>query len=63
MPKELDIDIYDFAAYIAKLCAVKNYFVNLTKLQKLMYCVYGAVLWTVPNRQNSHKRLQLDTFL
>ena len=44
MPKELDIDIYDFAAYIAKLCAMKNYFVNLTKLQKLMYCVYGAVL-------------------
>ena len=44
MPKELDIDIYDFAAYIAKLCAVKNYFVNLTKLQKLMYCVYGALL-------------------
>ena len=44
MPKELDVDIYDFAAYIAKLCAVKNYFVNLTKLQKLMYCVYGAVL-------------------
>jgi hypothetical protein len=37
MPKELDIDIYDFAAYIAKLCAMKNYFVNLTKLQKLMY--------------------------
>lgn len=23
---------------------MKNYFVNLTKLQKLMYCVYGAVL-------------------
>ena len=44
IPKELDIDIYDFAAYIAKFCAVKNYFVNLTKLQKLMYCVYGAVL-------------------
>lgn len=44
MPKELDIAIYDFAAYIAKLCAMKNYFVNLTKLQKLMYCVYGAVL-------------------
>ena len=44
MPKELDIVIYDFAAYIAKLCAMKNYFVNLTKLQKLMYCVYGAVL-------------------
>ena len=44
MPKELDIDIYDYAAYIAKLCAMKNYFVNLTKLQKLMYCAYGAVL-------------------
>lgn len=44
MPKELNIDIYDFAAYIAKLCAMKNYFVNLTKLQKLMYCAYGAVL-------------------
>lgn len=43
MSKELDIDIYDFASYIAKLCAMKNYFVNLTKLQKLMYCVYGAV--------------------
>ena len=38
------IDIYDYAAYIAKLCAMKNYFVNLTKLQKLIYCVYGAVL-------------------
>lgn len=44
MSKELDIDIYDFASYIAKLCAMKNYFVNLTKLQKLMYCVYGFVL-------------------
>lgn len=44
MPKELDIDIYDFAAYIVKLCAMKNYFVNLIKLQKLMYCAYGAVL-------------------
>ena len=42
--KELEIDIYDFAAYIAKLCASKNYFINLTKLQKLMYCVYGFVL-------------------
>jgi hypothetical protein len=34
IPKELNIGIYDFAAYIAKLCAMKNYFVNLTKFQK-----------------------------
>ena len=36
MPKELDIDIYDFAAYIAKLCAMKNYFMNLTISKSIM---------------------------
>lgn len=37
-------DSIDVAAYITKYCASHNYFINLTKLQKLMYCVYGAVL-------------------
>lgn len=44
MTKELMLDSQDVAAYITKICARKNYFINLTKLQKLMYCVYGAVL-------------------
>lgn len=34
----------DVAAFIAKYVANKNQYINLTKLQKLMYCVYGAVL-------------------
>lgn len=44
MTKELHLDSQDVAAYITKFCADENYFINLTKLQKLMYCVYGAVL-------------------
>lgn len=41
---ELHIDSLDVAAYVTKTCAQKNLFINLTKLQKLMYCVYGAFL-------------------
>lgn len=44
MAKELNIDSIDVAAYVTKICARKNLFINLTKLQKLIYCVYGAVL-------------------
>lgn len=44
MTKELHLDSQDVAAYITKICAHKNFFINLTKLQKLMYAVYGAVL-------------------
>lgn len=39
-----ELDSLDMAAYIVKYCAMKNYFINLTKLQKLLYCCYGAVL-------------------
>lgn len=37
-------DSIDVAAYVTKECAQKNFFVNLTKIQKLVFCVYGAVL-------------------
>ena len=39
-------DSIDVAAYVTKQCAQKNFFVNLTKIQKLVFCVYGAVLAT-----------------
>lgn len=44
MLAELNLDSRDVAAYIVKYCAYKNYFINLTKLQKILYCCYGAVL-------------------
>ena len=44
MTKELHLDSQDVAAYITKFCADENYFINLTKLQKLMYCVYPTVI-------------------
>ena len=31
-------------AYIYKKCADNNVFVNVTKLQKLLYCCYGVIL-------------------
>lgn len=43
-------DIIDVAAYVTKECAQKNFFVNLTKIQKLVFCVYGAVLATSGER-------------
>ncbi|MBQ2267476.1 MAG: DUF4065 domain-containing protein [Succinivibrio sp.] len=43
-------DSIDVAAYVTKQCAQKNFFVNLTKIQKLVFCVYGAVLATSGER-------------
>ena len=43
-------DSIDVAAYVTKECAQKNFFVNLTKIQKLVFCVYGAVLATSGER-------------
>ena len=43
-------DSIDVAAYVTKQCAQKNFFVNLTKIQKLVFCVYGAVLATAGER-------------
>ena len=37
MPKELDIVIYDFAAYIAKLCAMKSFTVNVNCKYKVYH--------------------------
>lgn len=41
---ELEFDSNDVMAYIHAYCAKKNYYVNVTKLQKLLYCSYGTVL-------------------
>ena len=43
-------DSIDVAAYVTKQCAQKNFFVNLTKIQKLVFCVYGAVSATSGER-------------
>lgn len=37
-------DSRDVAAYIAQECIRNGYSYNNTKIQKLLYCVYGAVL-------------------
>ena len=50
MANELHLDSQDVAAYITKLCARRNLFINLTKLQKLLYCVYGSILATSDTR-------------
>lgn len=42
--EDLELDSVDVAAYIVKQCANKNYFVNITKVQKILFCCYGAVL-------------------
>lgn len=38
------IDSLQVLAYIIKRCDDKNIAVNITKLQKLMYCCYGTIL-------------------
>ena len=43
-------DSIDVAAYVTKQCAQKNFFVNLTKIQKLVFFVYGSVLATSGER-------------
>lgn len=42
--KETTLESIDIASFIVKYCARSNYFINLTKLQKLLFCCYGAVL-------------------
>ena len=42
--KEIALDSIDIASFIVKHCALSNYFINLTKLQKLLYCCYGVML-------------------
>lgn len=39
-----EFDSKDVMAYILTKCEEENIFVNLTKLEKLLYCCYGAVL-------------------
>ncbi len=38
------IDSLQVASYIIKQCNERDIFLNVTKLQKLMYCCYGTVL-------------------
>ncbi len=45
-----NFDSIDVASYIAKWCGINNVFVNITKLQKLLFCVYGSVLAVTDNR-------------
>ena len=40
----MEYDSNNVMAYIIGRCADENIFVNLTKLQKLLYCCYGVVL-------------------
>lgn len=44
-----DLSSVELASYIVNYCACYNKFINMTKLQKLTYCVYGAFL--VNNRK------------
>lgn len=44
-----DLTSVELASYIVNYCASYNKFINMTKLQKLTYCVYGAFL--VKNRK------------
>ncbi len=39
-----EFDSKDVMAYILTKCEDDNVFVNLTKLEKLLYCCYGAIL-------------------
>lgn len=42
--QDLNLDSVQVLAYIIKCCAQLNYYINITKGQKLLYCCYGAVL-------------------
>ena len=42
--QELNLNSKDIASFVVKFCAVQNYFINLTKLQKLIFCCYGVAL-------------------
>lgn len=44
----IELDSIDVAAYIAKEAVIKNYYIDLTKLQKILFACYGtylAVTW------------------
>lgn len=41
---ELNLKSIDVASYVLKWCIHYNYYVNMTKLQKILYCVYGVLL-------------------
>lgn len=42
--KEVELESKDIASFVVKYCAKANYFINLTKLQKLIFCCYGVAL-------------------
>lgn len=48
-----EFDSKDVMAYILTKCEKDNIFVNLTKLEKLLYCCYGAVLAKFGSRLTS----------
>lgn len=41
---DTDLDSIDVASHIVKYCAINNKFINLTKLQKILYACYGVCL-------------------
>lgn len=40
----IELDSIDVAAYIAKEAVIKNYYIDLTKLQKILFACYGTYL-------------------
>lgn len=48
-----EFDSNDVMAYIHDYCAKNNIYVNVTKLQKLLYCCYGVVLAALDERLTS----------
>lgn len=46
----LDLSVVDIASFVTKFCACNNYFINITKLQKLVFCCYGVSLATLDTR-------------
>lgn len=42
--QDMNFDSVDVAAYIVKQCAANNYYIDLTKLQKILFACYGAFL-------------------
>ena len=39
-----EVTSVEIASFVVNYCASENKFVNMTKLQKLVYCLYGAYL-------------------
>lgn len=48
--QDMDLDSVDVAAYITKQCAINKFYIDITKLQKVLFACYGAFLAIGGNR-------------